>query len=73
MCDIVNNLLGFTNVKEYLPLRNCIDDQNNDNIINEPQDILEEYVEDDDDNNNEFVHIFCILPSSAIAPAQLGS
>ena len=30
--------------------RNGIDDQNNDNIIDEPQDILEEGVEDDDNN-----------------------
>ena len=37
--------------------RNGIDDQNNDNIIDEPQDILEREVEDDDDNSNEVVHI----------------
>ena len=37
--------------------RNGIDDQNNYDIIDEPQDILEEDVEDDDDNNNEVVHI----------------
>ena len=41
--------------------RNGIDDQNNDNIIDEPQDILEEGVEDDDDNNIEVVHISCLL------------
>ena len=35
--------------------RNGIDDQNNVEIIDEPQDILE----DDDDNNNEVVHISC--------------
>ena len=32
---------------------NGIDDQNNDNIIDEPEDILKEDVEDDDDKNNE--------------------
>ena len=32
--------------------RNGIDDQNNDDIIDEPHDILEEDVEDDVDNNN---------------------
>ena len=31
--------------------RTGIDDQTNDNIIDEPKDILEEDVEDDDDNN----------------------
>ena len=36
---------------------NGIDDQNNDDIIVEPQDILE----DDDDNINEVVHISCLL------------
>ena len=41
--------------------RNGIEDQNNDNIIDEPQDILEEDVEDDVDNNNEVVHISCLL------------
>ena len=41
--------------------RSAIDDQNNDNIVDEPQDILEEDVEDDDANNNEFVHISCPL------------
>ena len=40
--------------------RNGIDDQNNDNIVDEPQDILEEDVEDDGDNNNEAV-ISCLL------------
>ena len=39
---------------------NGIDDQNNDDIIDEPQDRLEEDVEDDDVNNTE-VHIFCLL------------
>ena len=39
--------------------RKGIDDQINDNIVDEPQDILEEDVEDDDDNNNEVVHISC--------------
>ena len=34
---------------------NGIDDQNNNDIIDEPQDILEEYVEDGVDN--EVVHI----------------
>ena len=29
------------------------------NIADETQDILKEYVEDDDDNNNEVVHISC--------------
>ena len=42
---------------------NGIDDQYNDNIIDEPQDILEEHVDndnkDDEDNNNEVVHISC--------------
>ena len=41
--------------------RNSIDDQHKDNIIDEPQDILEEDVEDDDDNSNEVVHISCLL------------
>ena len=41
--------------------RSAIDDQNNDNIVDEPQDILEEDVEDADDNNNEVVHISCPL------------
>ena len=36
---------------------NGIDDQNNNDIIDEPQDILEEYVENGVDNNNEVVHI----------------
>ena len=40
---------------------NGIDDQNNDDIIDEPQDILEEDVEDDYDTNNEVVHISCQL------------
>ena len=35
--------------------RNGIDDQNNDNIIDEPQDILKE--DEDDDNNENVVHI----------------
>ena len=39
--------------------RNGIEDQNNDNIIDEPQDILEEDVEDDYDTNNE-VDISCL-------------
>ena len=34
--------------------RNVIDDQNNYDIIDEPQDIIE----DDDYTNNEVVHIF---------------
>ena len=41
--------------------KNGIDDQNNDNIIDEPQDIHGEYGEDVEDNNNEVVHISCIL------------
>ena len=41
--------------------RNGIEDQNNDIIIDEPQDILEEDVEYDDDNNNEVAHISCPL------------
>ena len=41
--------------------RNGIDYQNNYDIINEPQDILEEDVEDDDDNNNEVVQVSCLL------------
>ena len=41
--------------------RSAIDDQNNDNIVDEPQDMLEEDVEDDDDNNNEVAHISCTL------------
>ena len=41
--------------------RNGIIDQNNEDIIDEPQDILEEDVEDDDDNTNEVVHISCLL------------
>ena len=40
--------------------RNGIEDQNNDNVIDEPQDILEEDVEDDYDTNNEVVHISCL-------------
>ena len=40
--------------------RNGIVDQINDDIIDEPQDILEEDVDDDDDNNNEVVYIFCL-------------
>ena len=38
-----------------------IDDQINDDIIEEPQDILDEDVEDDYDNNNKVVHISCLL------------
>ena len=41
--------------------RNGIDDQNNDDIIDEPQDILEEDVEDYDDNSNDVVLISCLL------------
>ena len=41
--------------------RNGIDDQNNYDIIDEPQDILEENVVDDDDDSNEVVHISCLL------------
>ena len=41
--------------------RSAIDAQNNDNIVDEPKDILEADVEDDDDNNNEVVHISCPL------------
>ena len=41
--------------------RSAIDDQNKDNIVDEPQNILEEDVEDDDDNKNEVVHISCPL------------
>ena len=37
--------------------RNGIDDQNIDDIIDDPQDILEEDVEDDDDNNNDVAHM----------------
>ena len=37
--------------------RSAIEDQNNDNIVGEPQDILEEDVEDDDDNNNDVAHM----------------
>jgi len=40
---------------------NGIDDQNKDDIIDEPKDLLEENVEDDDDSNNEVVHIYCQL------------
>ena len=40
--------------------RNGIGEQNSYNIINEPQDILEEDVEDDD-KKNEVVHISCLL------------
>ena len=41
--------------------RSAIDDQNNDNSVDEPQDILEEDVVDDGDNNNEVVHFSCPL------------
>ena len=41
--------------------RSAIDDQNNDKIVNGPQDILREDVEDDDDNNNIDAHISCPL------------
>ena len=41
--------------------RNGIVEPNNDNIIDEPQDILEEDVEGDDDNSNDVVHISCLL------------
>ena len=44
--------------------RTGIDDQTNDNIIDEPKDILEEDVEDDDDNNNELVHIVTTQPNN---------
>ena len=39
------------------------DDQNNDNIIDEPQDILVEHIDNDNnyDNNNEVVHNSCLL------------
>ena len=40
---------------------NGIDDKNNDDIIDEPQDILEEDVEDNDDNKNGVVLISCLL------------
>ena len=41
--------------------KNGIDDQNNNTIIDEPQDIHGEYGEDVEDNNNEVVHTSCIL------------
>ena len=41
--------------------RNGIEDQNDDNIIDEPQDILDKDLEDDDDTKNEVVHISCLL------------
>ena len=41
--------------------RSAIDHQNNDNIVDEPKDLLEEDVEDDDDKHNEVVHISCSL------------
>ena len=44
--------------------RSAIDDQQNYNIVDEPQDILEEDVEDDDDNNNELVHIVKTQPNN---------
>ena len=53
--------VGFFALFEEDMNRNGIDDQNDANIIDEPQDLLEEDVEDDDDNNNEVVHIFCLL------------
>ena len=40
---------------------NGIDDQNKDDIIDEPKDLLEENVEDDEDDSNEVVHISCLL------------
>ena len=40
---------------------NGIDDQNNDDIFDEPQDILEEDFVDNDGNNNEVVHISCLI------------
>ena len=41
--------------------RNSIDGQNNDDIIEKPQDIIEEDVEDQDDKYNGVVHISCLL------------
>ena len=55
---IVSNILAFFALFEEDMNRNGFNDQNNDNIIDQPQNILEEDVEDDDDNNNEVVLIF---------------
>ena len=41
--------------------RSGIDDRNSDDIIDEPQDIIEEDVEDDYDNNDVVVHISCLF------------
>ena len=50
--------------------QSAIDDQNNDNIIDEPQDILEDYVDnedkDDEENNNEFTLESTYWPFSTV-------
>ena len=48
-------ILAFFALFEEDMNRSGIDDQNNDDIVDEPQDILEEDVED------EVVHISCLL------------